>query len=169
MGRVIVGVDGSTGAHGALAFAIDEARRREATLEVVYVQGPMGAGRSAMFHGLQSEFASAEVYRALAERDEEQRQEHELRARQHGEQLIERILDDVDVRGLEVERTVLFDRRPARRLVERVNASPDAELIVVGSRGRGELTGVLLGSVSQACVSHARIPVTVVPPKRRAG
>lgn len=47
----------------------------------------------------------------------------------------------------------------ARILIE---ASKDAELLVVGSRGHGELAGMLLGSVSEQCVTHAHCPVLVV-------
>ncbi len=47
---------------------------------------------------------------------------------------------------------------PAQTLVE---ASRHADLLVVGNRGHGELSGLLIGSVSQYCVAHAESPVLV--------
>lgn len=49
--------------------------------------------------------------------------------------------------------------QPADVLIE---ASRSADLLVVGSRGRGAFTGMLLGSVSQHCVQHALCPVVVI-------
>lgn len=43
-----------------------------------------------------------------------------------------------------------------------VDASRRARLLVVGSRGHGELAGMVIGSVSQHCVTHAHCPVVVV-------
>ena len=51
--------------------------------------------------------------------------------------------------------------RAAHLLIE---ASREAELLVVGSQGRSGLSGVVLGSVSRQCATHATVPVVVVPP-----
>ncbi len=58
-------------------------------------------------------------------------------------------------------RTRTMEGHPAEVLVE---ASRHADLLVVGCRGHGELTGLLLGSVSQHCAAHAASPVVVYRP-----
>jgi nucleotide-binding universal stress UspA family protein len=60
---------------------------------------------------------------------------------------------DVDVRATVIE------GHPAPALIE---ASWGADLLVLGSRGHGEFVGMLLGSVSEHCVTHAHCPVLVV-------
>ncbi|MFH8250205.1 universal stress protein [Microbacterium sp. B2969] len=50
--------------------------------------------------------------------------------------------------------------RPAAVLLRH---SAECEILVVGRRGHGGFTGLLLGSVSGACVSHSKCPVLVVP------
>jgi nucleotide-binding universal stress UspA family protein len=55
---------------------------------------------------------------------------------------------------------------PAAAILEAV--SQGAQLLVVGSRGHGEIVGALLGSVSLHCTAHAGCPVVVVRPQRPA-
>ena len=53
----------------------------------------------------------------------------------------------------------VLEGHPALVLLEQAK---DADLLVVGSRGHGEFTGMLIGSVSEHCVTHADCPVVVV-------
>ena len=59
----------------------------------------------------------------------------------------------------------LLGEGPAAEVLLR--AAERADLLVVGSRGRGGFAGLLLGSVSQQCAQHAPCPVVIVPPPRR--
>jgi nucleotide-binding universal stress UspA family protein len=56
-------------------------------------------------------------------------------------------------------RPVVTQGHPADVLI---GAADGADLLVVGSHGRGGLTGALLGSVSRYCIQHARCPVAVI-------
>jgi nucleotide-binding universal stress UspA family protein len=67
--------------------------------------------------------------------------------------------------GLTVEGRLWRSDDAAAGLIE---ASGQAAVVVVGSRGRGGFTGLLLGSVSQALAHHAHCPVLVIPPKAKA-
>ena len=69
---------------------------------------------------------------------------------------VERVRSDHPAVNVE---TAVIEGPPAQVLVD---MSVDADLLVIGSRGRGGFSELLLGSVSQQCVHHARCPVTVV-------
>ena len=66
---------------------------------------------------------------------------------------------------VKVDRVVVRDR-PRHQLID---WSRQAQLVVVGSRGRGGFAGLLLGSTSRQLAEHAPCPVVVVPPRDRAG
>ncbi|HEX7082792.1 MAG TPA: universal stress protein [Gaiellaceae bacterium] len=85
--------------------------------------------------------------------------------REAGELLLDGVLE---AEGLEdVERRVVFGF-PAERLADLADEE-DAELIVVGSRGRGAFRAAFLGSVSTDLIGVARCPVLVVPPGAASG
>jgi nucleotide-binding universal stress UspA family protein len=76
---------------------------------------------------------------------------------------VEELLGEVGAAGVEVQPTVVQERHPAAALIE---LASDADLVIVGSRGRGGFRELVLGSVSHACVLHATCPVVVVPSGR---
>lgn len=139
-GRIVVGVDGSGGSRAALRWAAEEARLRGARLEVVLVwQFPT--------------MTTMPIYGVLPPRDEMEAS---------AEATVSKILDDeglADPEGFEA--VGLAAEGPAARTL--LDTAVGADLLVVGSRGHGGFSGMLLGSVSQHCVSHATCPVVVIP------
>lgn len=71
---------------------------------------------------------------------------------------LDEILGRVDLDGIEVDREVICGL-PAPTLLD---ASADADLLVVGARGMGGFRGLLLGSVSQQCAHHTTVPLAIV-------
>jgi nucleotide-binding universal stress UspA family protein len=140
MQRIVVGVDNSDGAWRALTWAIDEAKVRHARLEVVHV-----------WH---YPYVPSAPYSPVPPIPNETL-ESDARA------VLDRILASVDTSGLDepIERVLVCDGDAAGLLA----AAKDADLLVVGSRGRGGFAGLLLGSVSQAVSHHAPCPVVIVP------
>jgi nucleotide-binding universal stress UspA family protein len=138
MERIVVGVDGSQSAREALQWAIDEARRRDASVEAIYAwHQPFVTGYAYMGELDLSHF------------EEEARQ------------ILDAAVDAVDASGIPpIERT-LATGGASGALVE---AAKGASLLVVGSRGRGGFSGLLLGSVSQQAAHHSPCPIVIVPP-----
>jgi nucleotide-binding universal stress UspA family protein len=139
MARIVVGVDDSPGGRAALAWALQEAELRQAELEVVHVWAlPLAEGWNTEWQ------ADEAWYRERA-----------------SEFLATVIAEGVTGRVSAVTPTPvpLECEGPAFGLLARAEG---ADLLVVGSRGRGGFTGLLLGSVSTQCVHHATCPVVVV-------
>ncbi len=158
MGEILVGVDGSTASHRALTWALDEARRRgDAALVVVHAYAPPESRRP---YAYTDAYMSAEVLQRLIDEDQRSREEQEEAALHHAQGLVEGMVDRVGDASDVAIRRVVVPREPAETLVE---MSDHADLLVVGTRGRGGFKGLLLGSVSQQCIQHAHCPVVVVP------
>ena len=134
-GPVVVGVDGSANGIRSLRWAAEEARARGVPLELVHA---WSSGVSPVL-GLPVVVPS----------------EHAERAAPHQ---LDEAMEVVDLAGLEVVRHAA-EGTPAGVLVDR---SRRAGLVVVGSRGRGSLTAILLGSTSRHLLHHAAAPVVVV-------
>lgn len=142
MYTVVVGVDGSPAADAAVGWAVEEARTRGgrviALMAYTYLDQRHLEGEAEFDPGYSAEDAQrvldASVQRAL-----------------------EGTLAGGDPEDVEIERRVVLEL-PARALLD---AAADADLLVVGSRGRGGFTGLLLGSVSQQMAMHAPCPVVI--------
>ena len=137
--EIIVGVDGSEQSLGALHWAAREARRRGAPLRVVTAYTVPMIGGSTFDVGYAA-FDDAAMNRAVEDLVADAR----------------RRVAELDV---EVRSTVQAGD-PSGVLVD---LSRDAQLLVLGSRGRGGFIGRLLGSVSTAVPAHAHCPVGIIP------
>lgn len=151
MATVVVGIDGSEGSEAALRFALDEARLRDATLRIVHAFVlPLSEVAPDPFL-LEFPSVPGPELEAIAD-------DLEQGAKSLIDAALERVLDGSEA-GVTLER-VAVEGAPAASLIAEADG---ADLLVVGSRGHGRVHGLLLGSVSQQCVSHAPCPVAIVP------
>lgn len=141
MPGIIVGIDGSIHSVRALEWAIEEAAIRQAPLTVVTVLQPVrGYWGPVVYPG------------------DEDVIEH---ARKVAQEETDKAIDKLGDGPGPPEVTVLsVAGAPAETIL---NAARDADMIVVGSRGAGGFTKLLMGSVSSSVTHHARCPVVVIP------
>ena len=141
-GTIVVGVDGSDCSRAALEFAFDEAVLRGAGVRVVaaLAADAYWAASSGMSPSLLDELKADLEKMARGMVDD--------LVRERGKAVAD---VTVEVRAL--------DGAPGRVLVDQ---SRDADMLVVGHRGRGGFRSTVLGSVGLQCVLHASVPVTVV-------
>jgi nucleotide-binding universal stress UspA family protein len=130
---VLLGVDGSPASERATAIAFDEASLRRVGLVALHAWSDVDVSEWPEFDWSTTQSMAEEV---LAERLAGWQEEY----------------PDVPV-----SRTVV-QAQPARKIAEH---SEDAQLVVVGSRGRGGFDGMLVGSVGETVAQMARVPVIV--------
>ncbi len=134
---IVVGTDGTACSTAAVRWAAREAARRNAVLRIVHAfDWEWGSAR----------FAAGNEYIDVA--------------RQLAEAVTAHAVDEARkvAPAIRTEAGALIGN-PAPRLLE---VAEEAELVVLGSRGRGGFAGLLLGSVSQRVATHAPCPVVVV-------
>jgi nucleotide-binding universal stress UspA family protein len=142
---IVCGVDGSMAGDRALQWAVDEAARRGCRLRVVTAW---------TWDGVESMGASSSPAEAQA------------RAQKVQEAALTRVMQTVenDSDLPELERLLLRET-PSVALC---TAALDAELMVLGSHGRGGVHEKLVGSTSQRAIHHASCPVVILPDPRHA-
>jgi nucleotide-binding universal stress UspA family protein len=136
--QVVVGVDGSTQSVAALKWAAG------------YATATGGHVRAVMAWHYPSAVGPAPVGVAPASVSDE--------VRHHVTETVSKAVADAEVDSELVQVQAEYGH-PAEVLV---NESAAADLLVVGSHGHGKFTGMLVGSVSLHCVTHAACPVVVV-------
>jgi len=130
---VLVGIDGSSASELATAIAFDEASRRNVGLTAVHAWSDVDVSE---WPGIDWPVTQSMAEEVLAERLAGWQEQYP---------------------DVQVSRAVVRDQ-PARQLVQR---SEEAQLVVVGSRGRGGFAGMLVGSVGETVAQMARMPVIV--------
>jgi len=141
--RVVVGVDDSGHATAALVAAVAEARRRGARVEAV------------LAYRLPDYWS--EVYAGMTPPPEETRASALERA--------QAVVTDALGAGADAVDVTVAEGRAGEVLVQQ---APGADLLVVGSRSRSTVPGMVLGSVALHSMIHAPCPVMVVRPRRNA-
>jgi nucleotide-binding universal stress UspA family protein len=132
---IVVGIDGSDSSTAALRWACEQAALTGATVEALTSwHWPMSLGAAVPIPDGYDPTTDA------------------------GKVLGESIAPVLAEFAAVTVRPVVVEGHPAEVLVE---ASRRADLLVVGSRGHGELSGMLIGSVSQHCAAHAASPVLI--------
>jgi nucleotide-binding universal stress UspA family protein len=140
---VVVGVDGSEGSKAALRWAARQAELTGAPLRAVFAwQFPNDYGLGAI-SGVETVLPTTGNVNSAARK------------------ALEQVVADVLGPDRSAAVTVAVVDEPAAAVL--LAAAKGAALLVVGSSGHGELVGMVLGSVSAHCVTHATCPVVVVP------
>jgi nucleotide-binding universal stress UspA family protein len=144
MRNIVVGVDGSEPARRALSWAVDEAKIRGCEVVAIYAWTYPIVPPS--IDGVIAPLPDFEI-------------EEEAKG------VLDREIKEVTGGSDEVKIQRRFVRKhPVTALL---SASESADMLVIGSRGLGGFSGLMLGSVGQQCVHHAYCPVVIVPHERR--
>jgi nucleotide-binding universal stress UspA family protein len=146
MPGIIVGVDGSGHSQRALAWAMHEAAIRHVPLTVLTVH-----------EAVRGYYSGMAIYPDDPARTED--------ARAAAQAETDKVLAGLDGPHPESITVKAVHGFPVEELI---NAGKDADMIVVGSRGAGGFTQLMMGSVAGQVAQHAYCPVLLVPPENRS-
>ena len=135
--RILVPTDGSAEVERAVEYAVEFAREHDATIRTVYVVN------SASYGGLPMETAWDGISDALRDEGAE------------AVERVEKLAGDVPVE------TAVLEGSPSRVIAEEARAD-DADLVIMGTHGRGGIDRLLLGSVAERVVRCSSVPVLTV-------
>ena len=145
MSGIIVGVDGSGHSQRALEFAMKEAAIRHVPLTVLTVH-----------EAIRGYYSGVAMYPDDPVRTEE--------ARTAAQAETDKVLAGLD--GPHPE-SVTVEAVHGFPVEELISAGQDADMLVLGSRGAGGFTRLMMGSTAEQVVRHAHSPVLIVPPEHR--
>jgi len=143
MSGIVVGVDGSDHSHRALIWAMRQAALQHVPLTVLTVRPDPVRPATGIYWGVHSY--------------PEDSHNPEVARKAIGE-IVEQARNEIGEMPAQVTVSVVTGD-PAEELI---NASHDADLVVVGSRGSGGFASLLMGSVSSKVTHHAACPVVVI-------
>jgi nucleotide-binding universal stress UspA family protein len=146
-GSVVVGVDGSSHADQALAWAAGEARLTHRPLSIVYAEKPLGSQERGWL--AQAGIPLTQVTQEI---------------RQDSAEIVDRATEAAALAAPEVEIDGFVRVGDPRQIL--LDLAKEAGMVVLGSRGRGPVSSLLLGSVSVAVSRHATCPVVVLRPRQ---
>ena len=145
MSGIIVGVDGSGHSQRALAWAMREAAIRHVPVTVVTVH-----------EAIRGYYSGVAVYADDPARTEQ--------ARQAAQAETDKVLAGLDGPRPDSVTVKAVHGFPVEELIQ---ASLDADMVVLGSRGAGGFTRLMIGSTAGQVTQHAHCPVIIVPPENR--
>jgi nucleotide-binding universal stress UspA family protein len=155
MARVVVGVDGSDYSRRAFRRAREEAALRNATFEAVFVYAPPHKDLGTEFGTLPYASSANEPAGAADQRAQQ--------AREKAHSVLAEFVrsETADQNGPAARQVVIPGDHPAETLM---GHAANADLLVIGTRGRGGFRGMLAGSVALQLVQHATCPLLILPP-----
>jgi len=140
--KIMIATDGSENVKHAVDWGINLAKALQANVIAINIVPRVGF--------------------MLSMRGDKWIQEYREYLKEVGDEAIKYVVDVGQSKGIEVDTIIIEDRNPIDAIIEYANAN-DIDLIVMGTCGMTGLTRIILGSVAENVVRHAKKPVVVIP------